>query len=124
MTSRPSHPEQSTARAEQAAGVGALTIDSRREGAEHVVRLAGELDLAHGADLERELLRVEATDAKRIVVDLSSLTFIDSTGVRVMLQAQARSRADSNRLSLIRPPAPVNRVFVVCGLERLLPFAD
>ena len=124
MTRPTPNPEPSAGRAEQAASAGALTIGSRREGDEHVVRLEGELDLAHAADFERELVRVEAGDARRIVVDLSGLTFIDSTGVRVMVQAQARSRADSNRLTLIRPPASVHRVFVVCGLERVLPFGD
>jgi len=124
MTQPISPRDPSANRAAQAAGAGALTIGSRRDGDEHIVRLAGELDLAHAADLEGELLRVEGTDAKRIVVDLSGLTFIDSTGVRIMLQAQARSRADSNRLTLIRPPANVNRVFVICGVERMLPFGD
>jgi len=44
--------------------------------------------------------------------------------VRVLLQAQARSRADGNRLSLVRPPVTVNRVFVLCGVENILPFGD
>jgi len=124
MTQRPSDPEHSRARAEQAAAVGALTLTSRRDGDEHILRLEGELDLAHAADVERELVRVEQTDVTRIVVDLSGLTFVDSTGVRILLQAEARSRADSCRLTLLRPPAAVGRVFVVCGVERLLPFSD
>jgi len=118
-------PEHSPARAaEQTAGVGALTIDSKCDGDEHVVRLEGELDLAHAADLDRQLLRADATDARRIVFDLAGLTFVDSTGVRVLLQAQARSRAVGNRLSLLRPPVTVNRVFVLCGVENILPFGD
>jgi anti-anti-sigma factor len=124
MTQRRSEPEHLRARAEQAAGVGALAMTSRRDGDEHVLRLEGELDIARGADVEREIVRIEQTDVKRIVVDLSGLTFIDSTGVRILLQAEARSRADSCRLTLLRPPASVGRVFVVCGVDSLLPFSD
>jgi len=50
MTRHSPNPEHSPARAaEQTAGVGALTIDSKRDGDEHVVRLEGELDLAQAA---------------------------------------------------------------------------
>jgi anti-anti-sigma factor len=68
---------------------------------------------------------VEASDALSIVVDLSALTFVDSTGVRLLIMnAQARSRADANRLMLLRGPDGVQRVFVLCGVDGLLPFAD
>ena len=66
---------------------------------------------------------VEATDAKPIVLDLSGLDFIDSTGVQLVIMADARSRADSNRLSLLRPSHGVFRVFVICGVADRLPFA-
>ena len=47
--------------------------------------------------------------------DLSGLRFIDTTGIRLVLSADARSRADSNRLELLRPADSVFRVFVICG---------
>ena len=40
------------------------------------------------------------------------------------MMAAARSRADSNRLTLVRPPAGVHRVLVICGADAVLPFAD
>jgi anti-anti-sigma factor len=101
-----------------------LTINSVRVRDTHRIRLQGELDLATHAELERELLRVEATDVRSIVVDLSGLTFMDSTGIRLLLNADARSRADSNRLSLRRGPFAVQRVFELTGVVDLLPFAD
>jgi anti-anti-sigma factor len=104
--------------------LGTLTLTSEREGDMHVVALAGELDLANAADVAQELARVEATDAEAIVVDLSQLEFIDSTGIRVLLEADARSRSDSCRLTLLRPPDRVLRVFKITGIDSRLPFAD
>jgi anti-sigma B factor antagonist len=103
---------------------GELRLTSERDGDMHVIAVSGELDLANGNELQRELLRVEATDARSIVVDLSGLQFMDSTGIRVLLSADARSRADSNRLTLLRGPAAVQRVLELTGVVDLLPFAD
>jgi anti-anti-sigma factor len=104
--------------------LGMLTLRSTREGATHVLALSGELDLA-GADLlERELERVEATDAGRIVIDLRDLDFIDSTGVRLIYMADMRSRKDSDRLTIRRGPHKVQRLFVMTDLADRLPFVD
>ena len=111
------------ARAESARTIGSLALRSEREGETHVVALLGELDIAGAPALEEELLRVEATDAKEIVVDLSSLDFIDSTGIRLVVMAADRCSADS-RLTLLRGPKQVHRVFEITDLAKRLPFAD
>jgi anti-sigma B factor antagonist len=103
---------------------GELTISSRRDGDVHSICLVGELDLATADAVERELERVEATDARSIVVDLSGVTFVSSTGIRLMLSADARSRADADRLSLRRGPPAVHRVFELTGIDDVLPFVD
>jgi anti-anti-sigma factor len=99
-------------------------MHSERHGVLHTIRVEGELDLATAEQLERELVRVEGSDALSIVLDLSALEFIDSTGVRLILQADARSRADSQRLALLRGPRAVQRVFELTGILDRLPFAD
>jgi anti-sigma B factor antagonist len=104
--------------------VGQLTMHSERDGVLHAISVQGELDLATANDLERELVRVEGSDALSIVLDLSGLQFIDSTGVRLLISAHARSRADSNRLTLLRGPKPVQRVLELTGILDILPFAD
>jgi anti-sigma B factor antagonist len=104
--------------------VGQLSISSERDGDVHVIGLFGELDLATAGSVEQELRAVEATDASSIVVDLSGLTFMDSTGLRLVWQAEARSRADANRLTLLRGPRAVQRVFEISGIAGTLPFAD
>lgn len=111
-------------RAAQLIDLGELGMSSERDGEGHIICLTGELDLAGAPAVQRELERVEATDAAAIVIDLSGLTFMDSTGVRLLLTASARSRLDAERLTLLRGPAAVQRVLELTGVERLLPFRD
>ncbi len=97
---------------------------SERQGDVHTIALVGELDLATTDAVQYELLEVEASDALSIVIDLAGLTFMDSTGLRLLIAAHARSRADRHRLVLLRGPRSIQRVLELCGVERLLPFAD
>lgn len=123
MTEDPSD-QRDSLRASELIELGDLTVRSERDGEIHTICLIGELDLATAGDVDAELERVEATDASAIVLDLSALTFIDSTGVRLLVNAHARSRADSSRLQLLRGGAAVQRVLQLSGVEPLLPFAD
>lgn len=104
--------------------LGQLRLRSQRAGDVHTIALTGEMDLSNAAEVERELLHVEATAARTILIDLSGLTFMDSTGIRLLIAADARSRADSDRLRLTRPPAQVYRVLCIAGVDELLPFSD
>jgi stage II sporulation protein AA (anti-sigma F factor antagonist) len=122
MAEMPRYPQDG--RAELLLEFGRLTLRSERTGGVHTISLAGELDLATSGTAQAELERVEATDAARIVLDLSGLTFMDSTGVRLVMAANARSRADADRLALVRGPHAVQRVFELCGVVDLLPFAE
>ncbi len=123
MTDDPALPDASP-RAVEMIELGELAIRSVRDGEIHTIRLVGELDLATADAVEAELKRVESTDAGAIVLDLSGLTFMDSTGVRLLVHAHARSRADANRLTLLRGRAAVQRVMELSGVDVLLPFAD
>ena len=83
------------------------------EGAE-LARLEGELDLASGPQLE-ELLAGLAGPA--VVVDLSGLRFIDSSGFGALLRAQRRVQVDGRRLVFRGPLSPeVARTFEMLGM--------
>ena len=101
---------------------GFLELRSERDDDEHVIALVGELDLDGAERVAQELQRAEATDVGRIVLDLSRLEFIDSSGIRLIIAADARSRMDGNRLALVRGPRPVHRVFELTGVAERLPF--
>jgi anti-anti-sigma factor len=104
--------------------LGELHVRSERDGSLHTIGLAGELDMSTADAVERELERVEATDAETVVLDFSELRFMDSTGVRLVVGATARFRENDRRLSIVRGSAGVQRVFELCGVAELLPFAD
>jgi anti-anti-sigma factor len=119
-----SHAPRFSSAAQLIRALGALTICSERDGDTHVIALAGELDLVSAPEVERELRRVEAGDADTIIVDLSGLKFVDSTGIRLLIETEQRSRWDAGRLALRRPPDLVFRVFTIAGIDELLPFVD
>jgi stage II sporulation protein AA (anti-sigma F factor antagonist) len=103
---------------------GPLTIRSSRQQDEHVVALYGELDLGAVDAVQDEMRRIEQTDVGRIIVDLSALEFMDSTGLRTMLQIYSRSRADGDRVVFLRGGPVVQRLFEITGTEGRLPFLD
>jgi anti-anti-sigma factor len=94
-----------------------------REGRVHVT-LRGELDLSSVSKIEDELNRVESSAPPLLVIDLSQLTFLDSTGLRCLVTADQRARDADRRVVLVRGPDPVQRVFVITRLEERLEMID
>ena len=99
-----------------------VTVSRERGGDVESISLFGELDLATAGGVRRELERVEATDARSIVVDLSGLTFVGSAGVQALLDAHKRGRA--GRLTLRRGSPEIQRIFELTGVVDSLPFTD
>ena len=94
-----------------------------RNGLVHVA-LAGELDLSTVAKVQEELRRVEANAPATVVVDLSKLTFLDSTGLRCIVTADERARAEGRRIVIVRGPDAVQRVFTITKLDDRLEMVD
>jgi anti-sigma B factor antagonist len=94
-----------------------------RNGLVHVA-LVGELDLSTVAKVQEELRRVEASAPATLVVDLSKLTFLDSTGLRCIVTADERARSEGRRIVIIRGPDAVQRVFAITRLDDRLEMVD
>ncbi|HEV7461528.1 MAG TPA: STAS domain-containing protein [Solirubrobacteraceae bacterium] len=86
--------------------------------------LTGELDISSAPQLDEELAKVEAASPPIVVLDLRSLEFMDSTGLRTIVTADARAREEGRRLAIVRGPDAVHRVFSVTRLDERLDMID
>ena len=102
-----------------------LELTTEMDGTTVRLALAGELDIASAERVERELQRIELDGAATIVLDLRALTFLDSTGLRIIVAADARAREHGRRLVVIQGPDAVQRILHMTRLdERLEIVAD
>jgi anti-sigma B factor antagonist len=101
-------------------------LDVRTEERDGFVRLGlvGELDLSTVAKVQEELRRVEQSAPATVVIDLSKLTFLDSTCLRCIVTADERAREAGRRMVVVRGPDPVQRVFSITRLEERLEMVD
>ena len=93
------------------------------DGLAHVV-LTGELDLSTIDKVEQELARVEGEGPSVVALDLSRLTFLDSSGLRIIVSADQRARRENRRFVVVRGPETVQRVFAITRLDEQLELVD
>lgn len=99
-----------------------FAIDTSFTAGKYVVCLKGELDLSGSPQLEAALLEAEQSHAKEIVVDLDELTFVDSSGLAVLVDAARRSATNGDQLRITAARDHVARVLRLTGLDTVLPF--
>ena len=89
-----------------------------------VVRVCpfGEVDIDTVDRIREQLENATATGARHVVLDLRDVTFLDSSGLHLALEADAASRAQGWEFGLIGGPADVQRVFDLTGSRERLPF--
>jgi anti-anti-sigma factor len=101
-----------------------LEVTTQDSGGHVTVSLKGELDLSSVGKVEEELARAEAEGPSLLVLDLSQLSFLDSTGLRAVVTADERARSNGRRLVIVRGPDAVQRVFAITRLEERLEIVD
>ena len=102
-----------------------LRSDRLENGEQVRVGVEGEMDLSVVGLIDREVERAEATDATRIELDLDKLEFMDASGVRLLLELNARSQSNGKRLRITGAAAPqVRRVLDLTGAGAVLPLED
>ncbi len=97
-----------------------LSIRSEREGDTYRVLAVGELDIATVGMLEKAVLNIEDS-APVILLDLSGLSFIDSTGLRLVIDLSERYGGATNRLQILAGSSAVERLLDIAGLRGRLP---
>lgn len=99
-----------------------LIIAVRRRPGHVLVTVSGEIDIATVAQL-RDRLAGPASGGRRVIVDLSRVSFIDAAGVGVLAGAAALATARGGSLRLAAASRQVRRVLTLTGLDRSIPLA-
>ncbi len=101
---------------------GELRISIREQGTTSTVEFAGEWDLANR---EASLAAVTEALARRpecMLLDLSQVSFIDSSGIHAVVEVSKRCAELETRLVVVPGPPAVQRLFNLCGLTERLDF--
>jgi anti-sigma B factor antagonist len=99
-------------------------IDVTHAGGGATAAVRGEFDMAATFTVEPALERVLVKPGvERLTVDLGAVSFIDSTGVGVLVRLNDEARERGIELRIAPGPPEVQRVFEVAGLADVLPFA-
>lgn len=95
-------------------------VAGERVDATVVLHLHGELDMATTPVLDQALSSVLSDGATELVVDLSCLTFMDSTGISMLLSAVQRSDQAGKAFRVRSPNRPVRKALRLTGVDRVL----
>lgn len=102
-----------------------FTSAARTAGSQLIFELNGELDIAFGPGLRGQIIGVlRDLEPDRLILDLTGLTFIDSSGLGVLVWAHHQLAERGSRLCLAAPGPQVQRVLQISGLDRLLHLYD
>ena len=99
-----------------------FSVEVERHGDVAIVEPRGELDVATVQKLRAILEEIKS--AGRLVLDLRGLSFIDSSGLHMLVALNQRAQRDGFQLALVAPAPPVDRAIQVSGLGETLPFVS
>jgi anti-sigma B factor antagonist len=95
-----------------------------QDGTIRVVRISGEFDMTYEQRFEHTVREQPLDGVDKVVMDLSGLTFIDSTGLRSILRYWNDMRGRGFELAVVPGSTQVQRVLATTGLDKVLPTVD
>ena len=99
-------------------------VFSKRSGDEARIGVRGELDIATAPRLEDAVARQLDTAARSVLIDLRRVGFIDSSGLRLLIELHGRSASEGWTLGIVRPGEQAFAVFRITGADSQLPFVE
>jgi anti-sigma B factor antagonist len=97
-----------------------LKIEVESSAQRALVTLSGELDASTASSLYDKLSDLEVQDTHNVVLDLAQVTFMDSTGLAVIVTEHKRLQHSAGTLTIFAPPSSVRRLFEITGLTTVL----
>jgi len=98
--------------------------DQEIDGETHLIELGGEVDLYTAPEFKERMVQVIEDGKKRVVVDLSEATFIDSTTLGVLVGGVKRLRPTGGSLALVCTDQNIQKIFEITGLDRVFPIHE
>jgi anti-anti-sigma factor len=89
-----------------------------------VVVLSGEMDIATSPELTSRLATVRGAERYHVLIDLSELAFVDSTGIKALITAAQDVRERGGDVIAFAPTANIRRVFEIVHLSDVVPIVD
>jgi anti-sigma B factor antagonist len=94
-----------------------LSINAREVGGRTILAVTGELDVHSAGGLERKLADLVAAGSSDLVLDLTELDFLDSTGLGVMVKGLKWAREAGGDLKVVADDDKIVKVFTITGLD-------
>jgi anti-sigma B factor antagonist len=94
-----------------------FSVTTRADGEVTVVDVVGEVDLSSAPGLAEQLSTLFDDGRRRVVVDLTEVTFLDSTGLGTLVGARNRAEEVGGRLPLVATGDRVLKLFRITGLD-------
>ena len=100
-----------------------FAVSADAVGSAYVVAPFGELDLGTVDELQA-MVAARPDTCPQLVLDLSGLTFFDTSGMRLVVETLQDAQRSGISLALVRGPEDVQRLFALAGMDDRLPFFD
>lgn len=101
-----------------------INLTTREESGRAVVEVSGEVDVHTAPALDEALSGLIEDGNYQLVVDLSNVDFLDSTGLGVLVKALKRVREHSGSLAVVATTERITKVFRITGLDSAISLHD
>ena len=99
-------------------------LETESEGNSALVRIRGDLDLQVVERVTEALTQIESGEPELLVIDLSRVSFMDSSGMGAIAAAHIRATDAGRRFAIVRPPAGVRQAFDRTRLDEVITITD
>lgn len=100
-----------------------MNMDVQERNGAVVVALAGEIDLQHSPGVRRQLMEL-MFERRDVLVDLSAVSYMDSSGIASLVEAYQMARRNTTRFILVAVSQPVMRVLQLARLDKVFSLAE
>ena len=90
----------------------------------YVIAVSGEVDLASSPDLDTAIIAAIESGTSSVAIDLTHVSFMDSSGLGVIVRGLKRCREADKDLDLVITNERVLKVFGITGLDQVIPIHD